>query len=530
MENQCTLTVTLENQVKKIITPRGSTLLDALAKAGIAQEYINTPCGGNGYCGKCAVFAKGQLSAPAKAEIRALGKALQQGWRLSCTAKVLGDASVTLDKKLPNLSKKDSTCVKVDRGHKFGFAIDIGTTTVSVYLLDLNTAALVHESNLLNSQRAYGHDVISRIQYAAQNSGHLAQMRNSIITQLNGMMRSALNSCQINAENVEQIAIVGNTCMQHIVAGLDITGLGKAPYEPVLKAAQSFSAKEFGFVGFNRAQVYLAGLISGFVGADTLAAIMATGMDKAEKLQLIVDIGTNAEIVLGNKHRMICCSAAAGPALEGAGLSCGCTYVEGAINSVRCRQCRIRYTTINNKPPVGLCGSGAIELLEAMLNLGVMDKTGKLLSIDELPKSKQRLMGYVNGEYAFFVSRRYKIHITQSDIRRLQLAKGAIAAAITLLMDAYPAACADLSAVFITGGFGSGLKLSSAKNIGLLPNEVDNSKYIVDNFVKQGAVLLLNSAHARQTSENVAQRVEHINIAGQPRFQDEFAKGMWFEN
>ncbi|HIS93202.1 MAG TPA: DUF4445 domain-containing protein [Candidatus Alectryocaccomicrobium excrementavium] len=444
---------------------------------------INAPCGGKGRCGKCRVKARGALSQPTAAERAALGEqALAEGVRLACQARALGEVEVEFERDSGEvLLRAREKAMAVDPGQSgVGCAIDVGTTTLAVYRVDLATGRVLGTDSAMNPQRRFGADVISRIQSAARGEDLTAPIREA----LGGMAGGAC-----------RWTVVGNPAMMQLLCGMPVDGLGRAPFTPAYRAA------------IEKDGAYVGPLISGFVGADAVSAALFAGLDQGNATRLLLDVGTNGEMLLAHGGEIGACAAAAGPAFEGAHIACGMGGAPGAIRRARrLEDGQWELSVVGDGAPRGLCGSGLIDAIAGLLASGGIDETGRLAE-----------------EVSFAPG----VYLTQQDVREVQLAKGAIAAGIELLMREM--GVAEIDECYLTGGFGSAIDPASALAIGLLPESLAGKIVPIGNAAGMGAVEMLLSRAARERAQAIAARARYIELSELEDFQDAFVEHMLFE-
>ena len=468
-------------------------LSDLLAKAHVA---IAQPCGGRGVCGKCSVALEGGVSAPNDAELRC-------GTRLSCQALILGDAAVTLPISLPlaqiaSGTVADRTPAEPMDG-QFGAAIDIGTTTLALLLYDLTTGRCVGSASMLNPQTSVAADVIGRIDAAMH--GKADSLRQQIEGALSSLMAAACAQAGIPSIHLDALVITGNTTMLYLLTGRDPISLSRAPF-----LADCLFGDETRYL--DRA-AYLPDCLHAFVGADTTCAILAAGMTERSETALLCDVGTNGELALWHHGQLYIASTAAGPAFEGAGISCGCSSVPGAIDRVDVQDSEVLCHTIGDARAVGICGSGLVDAIAAMLDTEAIDETGFL------------------EDDVFHL--RDGISLNQSDVRAVQLAKAATHAGIMSLLHAAGCSPADVSTVYLAGGFGSHLNLRSAVRVGLIPAELAEKVQVIGNAALDGAALLLLDTSARQKIQALRQLCQHVRLDGNPEFSERYVEAMMFD-
>lgn len=473
--------------------PSGTNLLAALRQMGRAPD---APCGGNGTCGKCRVSLDG-------CEV------------LACRTVVNRDMTVTLPKQKTLHVLGDGMGLPSRlSGDRDGFllAFDIGTTSLVCYLLDGKTGAELSHAGMRNPQTVFGADVISRIQGAIQ--GELPKLQNTIRDGMTSLAENLCSAMALSPEKITVVSVVGNPAMQQLFLGISPKNLVIIPFAPVLTEAKAIPCKEFLPLCSN-AELLIVPDISGYVGADTIGCILATGLHESEEITLLVDIGTNGELVLGNHRRMIACATAAGPALEGASILFGMRAADGAIDHVWIENGFLRYSVIGNTVPIGICGSGLIDAVAVLLELGLLNKRGRIQTTEEI--DGQRVVHLTD-----------KIYLTQEDIRQVQLAKGAIHAGLSLMATQLGIRICDIDQVLLAGAFGSFLNPHSACRIGLLPEELEERITAVGNAAGTGAKILACDSGALLLTQKLAETIEFLELASLPSFSRTFAKSMNF--
>lgn len=509
-----TITLLTNDQSKTISAVPGQTVLDAVRAAGGLS--IHAPCGGQGTCKKCTVY----LSGP-EGEFPVL----------ACRTEVRDGMTVRLPSAAP------LTVELTDRGEAapcppdeglsgYGVACDIGTTTVVCHLVDLVTGRRLATVGEGNAQRPYGGDVISRIK--ASMEGRRPALTAAITGQLSEMIGALCSSAGIEPAQVSRMAIAANTTMCHLLTGLAPDGLGAAPFIPLSRFGDEYDARTLGlpFDG----PVYIAPAVSGYVGGDITADLLASGLDRADRPALLIDVGTNGEMALGCGDRFLCCSTAAGPAFEGAQIRCGMTAAPGAVSAVEWADGAVRCTVIGGGEAAGLCGSGLIDAMAVMLTLGAVDETGRMLDAeedeDDIPEEALPYLFLLDDEPAFRLTDR--VCVTQADVRKLQLGKGAIAAGVQILLDAYGASCGDIGSLLLAGGFGSYIRPKSAARIGLIPAPLLPVTRAVGNTAALGAQAALISREARERLAALQKNMEYRELSGLPEFNSAYMEAMMF--
>lgn len=458
-------------------------LAEVLRREGLS---VPMPCGGRGQCGKCAaVSVSGAVSDPSEPE-------REKGMRLLCQTRLLGDAEVVLPEEAAfrqiELSAGEEGLPVNPMPGRIGAAVDVGTTTLAVKVLDLRTGACLSEGGLLNPQTSAAADVMGRIGAALEGRG--PEMRSAATEAIRSLIPAETDS----------LVITGNTTMLYLLTGRDPRPLSAFPFE-----ADCLFDFEEPFLG---RPAYYPPCMHAFVGADISCSVLASGMWEKEESSLLCDLGTNGEMALKKGNRLYVTSTAAGPAFEGAGISCGCGSVEGAVDRVWLENGTLCLHTVAEKDPVGVCGSGLIDAVAAFLQLGLIDETG-------LAEEDLRLC---RG-----------LCLTQKDVRQVQLAKAAIAAGMETLMETAGVRPEDIGTLYIAGGFGSHLNVAGAVAIGLIPEALAPKAKVLGNASLTGAArMLLNRGQAARLRE-IAAHAEHVNLGGNPRFNDAFMEKMMFE-
>src|SRR6266849_1514175 len=560
-----------------------------LKSAHAASIEITATCGGRGRCTSCRVkFVAGTIPPPTIMDEIQLGNDLvREGYRLSCqcvpseavTVKVslpreehhqisdleqlaaaLGvtptdvglavlqglpaalrddPAGVTVTTFAPPGGRGSERVVAVERGDtagmKFGLAVDIGTTSVVSTLIELDSGEQLASVSSLNPQAVFGGDLMSRIAFAQFNPGNLRKLHTRIIGLLNQHVEQICRESGVLAKWIYKVVVVGNTCMHHILLGIDPSHVGLAPYAPVMRHAVTLSARELFLKVAPEARVCLLPLVAGFVGADAVGVALATRIYESAEIRIAVDIGTNGEVLLGSRDRLWACSAPAGPALEGAQIRHGMRGALGAIDRVSVDD-DIHVHTIGEADALGICGSGIIDLLAGPPDRGVIDWTG-LIQVETrhaLPSKLSERVVVRGEERQVIVLRpgeagaRQEIVLTQDDVRQVQLAKGAIASGVMMLQHVAGVPGETVVELMLAGGFGNYVSIESALRIGLIPPLPRERIRYVGNAASLGAQLCLVSETERARAEAVAARIEHVSLAAHPDFEGIFVDCMNF--
>jgi uncharacterized 2Fe-2S/4Fe-4S cluster protein (DUF4445 family) len=429
--------------------------------------------------------------------------------------------------------------IAVERGDttamQFGLAIDVGTTSVVTSLIELASGEQLASVSSLNPQAVFGGDLMSRIAFAQFNPANLRKLQMRIVGLLNQHVAEACRISGVLPKWIYKAVVVGNTCMHHLLLGIDPSYVGLAPYAPVMRHPLIIAARELPLKIAPEARVCLLPLVAGFVGADAVAVALATRLADSPSLRLAVDIGTNGEVLLGSRERLLACSAPAGPALEGAQIRHGMRGAQGAIDRVSIDDDVVVHT-IGEAPALGICGSGLIDLVAGLLDAGVVDWTGliRVEARDSLAPALRDRVAMRGEERVFVVLRpgeagaRHEIVLSQDDVRQVQLAKGAIASGIAMLLHVAAVPLDRLDELMLAGGFGNYLSIPSAIRIGLIPALPPSRVRYVGNAAALGAQLCLLAESERARAAAIAGRIEHVSLAAHPDFEQLFVDAMNF--
>lgn len=515
---EVTLTVWDGEKEETFLCEKGKTILDALKENG---KYFSAFCGGKGTCGKCRIqVVKGSL--PITTSDRKIFKEeeLSCGWRLACKGVLEEDLSIrfslnqesTFDvvASFAGEEKKEEILDK-----EYGIAIDIGTTTIALSLCGMTGGQILDSYTAVNRQRIYGADVISRIQASVDGKG--AELQKSIQEDIQKGISNLLKRNQLDKEQVKVVVIAGNTTMGHLLLGYPCDTLGVYPFTPVNIKTITGSVKEILGSSVLSCPVVCMPGISTYVGADIAAGILSCGMAEKEEVSLLIDLGTNGEMAIGNKERILVTSTAAGPAFEGGNISCGMGSVQGAICSVEINGSEVTCRTIGEKPPLGLCGTGVVETVAELVKEELVDETGLL---DEEYEDGFCLSKTPEGE---------KILFTQKDVREIQLAKSAVRAGMETLLLRYGVTSDQIQTVYLAGGFGFKMDLEKAASIGLFPEELKGKIQTVGNSSLGGAVRYLADKDAKALIEKIISISQEINLSKDKDFNQFYMDYMFFE-
>lgn len=572
--------VVFKNENIEVQVEEGTKLTDCIRKAGL---HIETPCSGIGMCGKCKVKVVGELYPPTAEEKKFTHE--KDNIRLACVARVKGDVEVELlnskkvlktinrgysvdaeidssikKVKLPMKDKKNSTpyvefidydinsvdiyekiaqlekenaeeiqgvvCNNylLDIGKYFGdilgVAIDIGTTGMSAYLVNLEDGEVLNKVSSLNPQTQYGGDVLTRISYCINNENGTEILRDTIVNKINGMVSELLDE-RFSRDNVYRIMIAANTTMLHLFLGVNPKSIARAPYRSVFLNELNFKGKDINISINPGGIVTLLPSASGYVGADIIAGVIAVGFNEKKHSSIFIDIGTNGEIVAISNGKLAATSTAAGPALEGMNIDCGCRAEEGAIDTFSIDEdFNINYTTIDNAPVKGICGSGLMDIAASLVKNNIVLSSGKFNSnLDERVKHRLR-------DKKFYITE--EIYISQKDIRQIQLAKGAIATGVTMLLDEINVSIDEVEEAVIAGSFGYHINPESIMDISLIPKNFKGKITFVGNSSIEGARLALINDNMLRSMTAVKSGIEVLELSTKPKFQEYFVKELKF--
>jgi uncharacterized 2Fe-2S/4Fe-4S cluster protein (DUF4445 family) len=403
-----------------------------------------------------------------------------------------------------------------------GVAVDVGTTKIAVYLIDLETGEILAVKGMMNPQIAYGEDIISRMSYAIDNDGDILQ--HIVVEGLNRFIGELCSELGLAPEGIAEVVLVGNTAMHHLSLGLPVRQLMLAPFVPAVTSALYTKSRDIGIVASPGAYVYTMPNIAGYVGADHVAMLLATGINDSCSTTIRIDIGTNTEITLAANGQLRSCSCASGPAFEGAHIKHGMRAMAGAIEKVRINGDSVTLQTIDDQPPVGLCGSGVLDVIGQLLSAGILDEMGKLKShpcVRQTETGKEFVLARCDQS-----GTGKDITLMEKDISEIQLAKGAIASGIHILLDSANVAWHDIEEVIIAGAFGTYIDVASAISIGMLPPLPVQRFSQVGNAAGVGAKLALISKTQRQMGVDIARRVSHVELMSYPEYSRVFANAL----
>lgn len=477
------------------------TLLAALRKAGFS---VPAACGGRGKCGKCRVKLNGVQ-------------------RLACKVIPTDGDTVELPEAAGGAILTETVDIAAPKAAQSGIAaaVDLGTTTVAVRIYDLENAVELRTLSAWNAQAAYGGDVISRIRYTMDEPDGLHELSALIRRQTEDLILTALADCGRDKAELKSVFLAGNTVMQHIFAGYPVRSIATAPFKPETLFEAPTGDTLLG------AEVNFSPCVAGYVGGDITAGLLASKLCSAGGSSLFLDIGTNGEMALVSGGRVSCCAVASGPAFEGAGISCGMPALSGAVSHVRYDR-GFLYDVIGAVEPVGICGSGLIDLAATLLKLGCIDNGGRLLPPELAPEKVRRYIrpdGQGNG--VFYLTE--NVYLTAADVRSLQLAKAAVAGGVEVLLARHGIKAGDLSRVCLAGGFGNYIDPKSAMALGMLPEIAPERLHCLGNTSLAGASMAAVDPECRCELRSCAEKCEYIELSGLREFTEAFTDNMTFD-
>lgn len=520
----------------------GETIFHALKNAGI---YLTAPCGAKGTCGKCRIrILEGEFRSDSYANLTSDEKA--SGLVLACMTQpetgllmeipresllVVGDRiSVSGTRNLTNFLRSYGVeidpIVKATTKGSYGIAVDIGTTTIVVYLTELSTGEVIDIGSTYNAQIRFGDDVITRIIHATEGGG-LPELRDAVVSDINAILSVMTERHDINPSDVKAAVLSGNTVMSHMFWGLDTASIREEPYAPLMTDFPVWKAADAALMINPEAAVYTAPCVASYVGGDIVTGILASKMHLKEEIALFMDIGTNGEIVIGNREWLMTAACSAGPCFEGSGIRCGMRATPGAIEAVRIKEASADpgLTVIGRGSPAGLCGSGMIDAISEMFLTGIIDQKGRFVR----ERSDRIRKGQDGAEYVLFSNRTIDrdIVLTGTDIENIIRSKAAIYAGIATLLSGAGLDMESIQQVYIAGGFGNYLDIQKAIILGMLPDMPTEKFTFLGNTSITGAYLCLMSDKLRSEAEEIASRMTYVELSSSNMFMEEYVSAMF---
>ncbi len=482
---------------------RGTPLRDILFSYGV--EF---PCGGHGECKKCRVkLLKGDLPLTEDEQRILKPEELAEGWRLACRCAALADMTLEIGQWETTILADDTTFRFVPRPG-VGAAVDIGTTTMVAQLLDLETGHVLGVRSALNPQAAHGSDIMSRVQTALDPDG--ARLLTRLVRESVGELLGEMIEGSGASERVREIVLVGNTVMHHLFCGIDTEPLSHYPFDPTDAGLKAFSASELGWRLPSDPVAQFLPCLGGFVGSDILAGILAADIEQADQLTGLLDLGTNGEIVLGDKNGILCASTAAGPAFEGGRISAGMRAATGAITQAAVKEGKLELHVLGDVAPRGICGSGLVDIVAAGLELGRIAPSGR----------------FTDGTKQWHL--KGPVRLLQKDVRELQLAKGATAAGLRILLKRLGSGANEIDKLYLAGAFGNYVDLTSARRIGLLEVPLDHVESAGNTALLGAKIALFRTRPEERDFSALRRKVTHVPLAADPEFQDIYVDSMTF--
>jgi uncharacterized 2Fe-2S/4Fe-4S cluster protein (DUF4445 family) len=491
---------------KVIEIPAGGHLQDFLF-----EEGVEFPCGGKGKCKSCKIkFIEGGWQ-PNQVELKTFSQEqINAGWRLACQGKLETDAVIEFQLVKDEILV-DEKPVEFRPQEGLGVAVDLGTTTVVAQLLDLKTGALIDTKAELNKQAKYGADIMSRVSFALSVE-NLKLMKEIITSQIWSMILKLCEDSSRRPIEIKKVVIAGNSVMYYLFCGFDVSDLAYHPFEVKHSTLQIFSPRELDWLANGSSpdfRIFFLPPIASFVGSDILCGIVSTNMHRSNDISMLIDLGTNGEIVIGNSSRMLVASTAAGPAFEGAKISCGMRAASGAISHVKYENGVINCEVLGNGIARGICGSGLVDAVAVALQMGWINNSGRIIKDSSIPL-------------------RDSVSLTQNDIRELQLAKGAIAAGIILLAAEFGISFEEVKKAFLAGAFGNYISIENGRKIGLFPKGLKNIVPSGNTSLHGAKFVLFNYTERDMEFSEIKEKTKHLHLNELKDFETVFAKQLFF--
>ncbi|MBN2223631.1 MAG: DUF4445 domain-containing protein [Deltaproteobacteria bacterium] len=528
-------TITIRPEGSRRVAKRGAGFLDIMRGSDI---LVNLPCGGEGRCGGCRVTVIDGAAPPTPEDIRHIPRPeIDKGVRLACRLIVTGDMVV----EIPASARVAGTGASWDEVHVLSdrpvpadglsLAVDLGTTSIAAALISRPDGDVLAHASALNPQAAFGADVISRINAVIKDHATLSRQQRMAADAIAELLEKLSRRLGFSAAHIHEVVVAGNPTMEHLFLGQDPTPIAYAPFTPGFLKAQRSDASRLGFDIQPAPSVWVFPVLSGYVGGDTMAFIWSSRIHESDEMILGLDIGTNGEIVLGNRKRLLACSTAAGPAFEGSHIMDGMRADFGAIEAVAIQRDKVNLAVKGKTSPRGICGSGLFDAVSEMRRNGLIDRTGRITS-DTASRGLRKRVVRDNGTTRFILStdRSRSIGISQKDIREIQLAKGAMHAGMRVLLTEMGVQWNDIDRILVAGAFGNYLKPESIVGVGMLPASLVEKIVFVGDAALSGAIEAARSDGAKEGIEDLAGRVDYIELSADRRFNDLFISSLLFED
>lgn len=506
-----TITVYEGKEKHEIPFEEGNTVLDVLQQGGI--KSFTAPCGGKGTCKKCTVFVQCDDFS---------------GTRLACMVAAKDQMNIEIAPEVrSSIAEEWEGDVYQPTTGQSGYAVacDIGTTSVVCRLFDLKTGEPLSGISGSSSQRIFGGDVLSRLKAAEE--GHAKQIHEMIVQQVSFFIEELCRKEEIQKEEIKRITVAGNTIMMHFFAGLDPSEISTAPFQPLSLFGKTMNGSEIG-LDF-KGDVFICPAVSGFIGSDVTCGILESGMHKSEEKMLIIDLGTNTEIIMGNREKMVSCAVDGGAVFKASLLEHGMIAANGAISGIKYEDGELVLEVLGNGAPIGICGSGYIDALGILFREEVLDELGHIVDPEETDSPLAKYIGTEEGRNVFYLTEDKKVFLSQEDISKFMLAKAAIYAAIRILSKETDTRLSDLGKLVLGGAFGTFAHRSNAAILGIIPKECKGKTMKSGNIVLAGASSAALSETAREELLGIQKRVQVIDLPTHPMFNDAFMDGMFIE-
>jgi uncharacterized 2Fe-2S/4Fe-4S cluster protein (DUF4445 family) len=543
-------TITIGSGDQKIVVEANQKIMEALIAAEI---FLRSDCGGKGHCGKCLVkiphATPGAVSPPDELEEKYLGKEdLARGFRLACRTEIFGDITLEIpptSRLTAEVAQKGATTLLEKLTHvqtpyqgsapNYGLAVDLGTTTIAVYLCDLRAGSVAASISVRNPQALYGDDVMSRIGAVRMQPELLQRLQTMAVKAIEWAIRSLCRSTRTNAADLSLMTVVGNSTMIHIFAGEDPTSIGTFPYKPKFIEERLFNSDQLGFRFNPSTQIRTLPLITGFIGSDIVSAALAAELEDCKPSTMLVDVGTNGEIIFLGPQGLVATSCATGPAFEGAAIRHGMHAVSGAIDAVKINRTRgtvqcsvIQKDPDNPKSIAGICGTGVVSAVAELIRAGIILGDGRFNLATDSPNLQKDQNGF--SEFVLAAPAETQtgraVTLTQKDIRAIQLAKGALKTGIDLLCA--ETAVAKPQRILVAGAFGSYINKTDALTIGMFPSLDEADIEIVGNAAGAGAIISLFQEEASTKISRLTRSTHVLDLASHPDFQEAFIASLAF--
>lgn len=511
---------------RRVYHNNGDSIASSLRSQGVP---IDTPCGGRGLCGGCLIKVRGNNLPVLDADRRLIPEeSLREGYRLACRPRYL-DSDVTIEipvkKREINLSAIPQRIVG-----NYAFSVDLGTTTIAISLLNIDEGVEIGSLSFTNPQTSYGADVITRATLVMEDRRALHLLRRLAINSINSGFKRLIMSCRVDPSNVKQISIAGNSIMEHILLGYSPVPLTLAPFKLSVQFPQKMKGRDIHFDGFEDADVFLFPMAGANIGGDTIAGIYYLDMLENSEPAILLDIGTNVEMVLSKSGALYATSSPAGPAFEGGEITFGMRAEEGAIEYAKVEGDSIVFRVHGGGRPKGICGSGLISLVAELLNAGVIDNSGYIRNREEIPSNLALRVQSGERGNIFVIHRDTKLslYITQMDIRQLQLAKAALMAGINILLKKTGTKSNEIRTVYLAGAFGTAVDQESIFRIGMLSKNFKGKLIPAGDTALGGAKKFLLENTPENILREILDRTTYLELSKESEFEKEFLRRMNF--